>query len=404
MSTEVLYLVKFRRSATPLERKQFSLDRVYDCTAFYYRPFAQEFINSLEDADDVEIIETTDASLNDLFLDRPDDEIEFYKTGKLKLIPMTEALGEGVSYETVHIDIYAKVHNESGEKVEYTAIIDDNTKNIVITPMSTGVSFVDIVDNKDGDDVEFITISVNAMSETDDFEVVADVDNIGQIIVSAVDDTTEFVSATVGEDLNLVTQDDPFNVDDCVTELTTITDNFTVEEGNLITHFKKEMEIAVSELDKHYKDVLVDARGEGNETVWEISYSTPIADETITEGSKTDTEDDDGNWVVEYTFGVTEALTEASDTPQTLTVRAKDADDAIKYAEQFARKMRRENPEGKWSTAKVSSIKREGIERDNDSTDEEQDPKEDNKPNSIDISKQIDTAKKSISVELTECS
>lgn len=357
MNKDTLYVVKFRRPATQLERKQFELDRVYDCAAFFHKPFADEFIKEQKDADEVEIIVTDEASYNDLFLNRPDDEINFYKTGELNLVPINEAIEVGVENASKQIDVYTTVDNPNNADVSYTATIDESTKDIVITPTDPEVSFKELVD-ADGENVEHIHVVATLLADKVGTDVDTIIDNIGQIVISPKDTDAEFISATIGEDLNLVVQDEPLSEEECATELASITDNYQLKSGEIVTYYREEMEFAAVELEKHYDSVTVDAREGTNETIWTISFSgSSTVTEALTEAEEIASDEEGEPWTVKYSFEVDESLQEESSvSSNTYTLTAKDATDALKYAEQFARMQARENDT--WKSAEVVSIQK----------------------------------------------
>lgn len=116
--------------------------------------------------------------------------------------------------ETIHLKLEMTRPNESAS-FEYDVDIDD-VGQIVFTPHDSSVSFVDIErlagydsteDSIDGNTRRFaITLTANMLSDDGEFDWFCDVDEIGQAVVTPDAENTSFLSVSVADSLNLVTE------------------------------------------------------------------------------------------------------------------------------------------------------------------------------------------------------
>ena len=264
-----------------------------------------------------------------------------------------EDIEVGVDCHTEEIHIDANVIG-CDTPTDYTVDIDDNTKSIVITPKSSMCSFTM---DKTGDTVG-IDITANMLSDDNNFEYDIHVDDIGQLVISPVSEGTEFISLVKEDNLNLVTDvDEPY--DDAVSEeeIEFLTNNYSMGNGRISTFFERERDCATKLLKDHYEKVECSEFTTDNGTRWEICYSTPRTSEKLTEETTVIGNEDGDKWVVSYELPKNESLTESEDnTPDsneiTTVVLAADADEALKYAKQYAISQR-------WSGAEVTGIKRQ---------------------------------------------
>ena len=116
--------------------------------------------------------------------------------------------------ETLHLILEMTRLNES-TPFDYHVDIDD-VGQIVFTPDDSSVSFVDIErltgydsveDVVDGNTRRFsVTLTANMIADDDNFEWFCDVDEIGQAVVPPDAENTSFLSVSIADSLNLVTE------------------------------------------------------------------------------------------------------------------------------------------------------------------------------------------------------
>lgn len=116
--------------------------------------------------------------------------------------------------ETLHLILEMTRLNES-TSFDYHVDIDD-VGQIVFTPDDSSVSFVDIerlaeddsiADVIDGNTRRFsVTLTANMIADDDNFDWFCDIDEIGQAVVTPDAENTSFLSVSVADSLNLVTE------------------------------------------------------------------------------------------------------------------------------------------------------------------------------------------------------
>lgn len=116
--------------------------------------------------------------------------------------------------ETLQLILEMTRLNES-TPFDYHVDIDD-VGQIVFTPDDSSVSFVDIErlagydsveDVVDGNTRRFsVTLTANMIADDDNFEWFCDIDEIGQAVVTPDAENTSFLSVSVADSLNLVTE------------------------------------------------------------------------------------------------------------------------------------------------------------------------------------------------------
>lgn len=131
----------------------------------------------------------------------------------------------GVDSHTEVIQIQLKMESNSPDPVfDYHVDIDDFGQ-IVFTPDDVNTSFTSItrknltnsVDTESTDMKVFtITLTANMIADDDNFEYFLDIDEIGQAVITPESDTTSFLTVSVNDSLNLVTE--VLNEDDSSTK------------------------------------------------------------------------------------------------------------------------------------------------------------------------------------------
>ena len=267
-----------------------------------------------------------------------------------------EDIEVGVEYHTETIHLTANVNRDDDVPTDYTVDIDENTQNIVITPTNSKCFFT----NEDTEDTIDIDITVNMLSDDDNFEYDVDVDEIGQIVISPKSLATQFISLVKEDNLNLITDaDEPYEDSVSMEEIEYLTNNYTATDGTISTFYTKEKDCAFNLLLNKYNHVDCYQVPLENGTKWVIEYGEPKDSEQLTEDTEIIGNEDGDKWVVYYEFPTNESLTEADESQESVadekaTVLATNADEALKYAKQYAIAQR-------WNGAEVVAIRKQEV-------------------------------------------
>lgn len=210
---------------------------------------------------------------------------------------------------TIDIPVRVTMTSINNAPFEFTPSIDE-VGQIVLTPVTKDVEFVDantaatteageeLLDKETITTVEedsssypfttretTIVIQASMLAESDNHDVSAFVDEIGQVVLSPMDKNSTFVSAAIGESINLVTEDteeeqpeaketipqveaevieedfsQEVDEEDVAKTVTELTDNFSDNEGTLEIDDIAEGSLALNILKQHY-EVTVDLKG-----------------------------------------------------------------------------------------------------------------------------------------------
>lgn len=212
---------------------------------------------------------------------------------------VTEDVEVGTEQHTVTIPLYLELTSDNTEATfDYTVDIDD-CGQIVIVPKDIGAAFThhNIVDDEtfaeevvEGRVKKFpVTITANMIGETDNFDYFIEIDEIGQIVITPELESTSFLTASVNDSLDLVTEekelieavedtpveepddkqpgetvetdveakvvDEAYNIDTVYEHLRELTFNFAAEKGELRSVYKSEVDAAAEALAKEYDTV-----------------------------------------------------------------------------------------------------------------------------------------------------
>lgn len=341
-----LYVIKFKRPSSRLERKQTSLDKIWDCAAFFYLPFAKDFLAKQADAEDATIVKVDEDEYSDIFLNKPDVELNFYKTGELPLEELNEEIDIGYTQHKISVSIEVGVEAPDGVSTDYSAEIDSKTRQIVVSPVNPKVFFTD---NTDGDTVT-VDLEAVMMTSGKNTSYSYEIDRIGQLVIIANNHDAYFETVALEKDLNIIGEKS-FDKFECLTRVRKITEGYT-KTGCISTEFKEELDYSREILSHNYHDVEVESFGDK----MLISYERPkrkfVENEIIG--------DDEGSmW--EVGFADTDLTEDAEgddsstgESELTVNVKAKSADDAIKYAQQHARV--EQTKDDKWNDMKVVAV------------------------------------------------
>ena len=207
-----LIVVTYKLPADALMRKLYGddLESVYDCTAFWDNELAVPEIKKLERKyDEVESFVCDFAAYND-WVDNKTAWAEFVRTGVCPLKPIKEDVDVGTSSKTVTIECDVKIEREDPNATfEYQVDIDD-VGQIVFTPYDVGTRFChsgeDVVE---GENVKFETVRLTAqmVSESGNYDYFTGTDDVGQFVITPDVEDTSFLTVSVDDSLNLVTED-----------------------------------------------------------------------------------------------------------------------------------------------------------------------------------------------------
>lgn len=206
-----LIVVTYKLPADPLTRKIYGddLENMYDCTAFWNDELSAPEIKKLQRKyDEVESFVCNFAAYND-WVDNEAAWAEFVKTGACPLKPVAESVDVGTESRTINIECAVRIQRENPEATfEYNVDIDD-VGQIVFTPYDAGTRFChegeDVVE---GEDVKFETVHLTAqmISDCDNYDYFMGTDEIGQFVITPDVQDSSFLTVSVEDSLNLVTE------------------------------------------------------------------------------------------------------------------------------------------------------------------------------------------------------
>lgn len=279
---------------------------------------------------------------------------------------LTESMFEDFTADEMtqsgQIYLYMNINSEL-EDAEFTLDIDE-VGQLTITPEDESVSFDGVsVLTKDGNGAfvsvdndqailePTLTIDYTMTSSDEDFTYFATIDDIGQIIITPENDNTSFVSATVGDNLNISAEDETMSLmeslDSVLKKVREETEDYTTINGEITVATEEDADIAKTALEMYYDIVSVGAK----EGLFVVAYADeePTIVETLTEDAEE--EENLPAWKVSYKFA--EDIEQDGEVTSA-TVNAETSEDANKFGEQYARKMALEDDS--WKNAKIVSL------------------------------------------------
>ena len=229
-----LFVITFKRPALDIEKLTMNIDFAYDCEATGIPEVAEiRHKDALNKYEDVKMFECEDYEYVE-FVKNDDAYIHFVRTGEHSMKPIEsfeeecksqdgthpEAVSEDVEVgtdshtETIQLELTMEKHTAEST-FEYTVDIDD-VGQIIITPIDTSVSFIDIrklipgevvTETADETTKKFqLNLTANMISENNNFEFFCDIDEVGQAILTPDEESTSFLTVSVDNSLNLVTE------------------------------------------------------------------------------------------------------------------------------------------------------------------------------------------------------
>lgn len=212
-----LIVLTFRRPANNLDKKTLGddVEYVYDSTAFWDDNISAELVKQLEqnsEYSDIKKFKCNFASYNDWVDNAPEQE-HFMKTGECCIAPSSihEDVDVGTISRTVPITCEIRMTRENSEaSFDYTVDIDE-AGQIVFTPCDSGARFCDATEDlTPGENTKIETVHLNAQmvsnEEDNNFDYFAGTDEIGQFVITPDVQDTNFLTVSVDDSLNLVTE------------------------------------------------------------------------------------------------------------------------------------------------------------------------------------------------------
>ena len=242
----------------------------------------------------------------------------------------------------------------------------DELGQIVITPEDEGVSFEGAsilvtngetafvaVDSDEEVDSPTLTIDYTMTSATGDYNYFITIDDIGQVVITPDSDDTSFITATVGDNLNIAADDETYELMESVDSVLSIvrekTENYTTLNGEIDAEDEESAKTMESALLLYYDNVEI-VEKDGN---FKVVYSDDPVEELNEDINDEDIDDEySPEWTITYKFA--SDIEDDGETDST-TLKANSADAATKYGEQYARKMATEDES--WKNAKIISLK-----------------------------------------------
>ena len=145
---------------------------------------------------------------------------------------VVEDVDVGVESKTVTIECQVRLQRETDDATfDYNVDIDD-VGQIVFTPYDTGTRFChegEVIEEGENIKVDTVKLTAQMLSDSGNYEYFTGTDDIGQFVITPDAEDTSFLSVSVENSLNLVTEDiepgsEEFNtrLQECVERVTTL--------------------------------------------------------------------------------------------------------------------------------------------------------------------------------------
>ena len=277
---------------------------------------------------------------------------------------LTESMFEDFTADEMtqggQIYLYMNINSEL-EDVEFTLDIDE-VGQLTITPEDESVSFDGVsiltkdgngafvsVDNDQSIKEPTLTIDYTMTSSEDDFAYFATIDDIGQVVITPENDNTSFVSATVGDNLNISADDEEIklmeSIESVLARVRKETENYTTLNGEIYANNDEDADTIKTALEMYYDNVQMSE--ELGKYIISYSDGAPMTEELLTE----DDEEDLPLWKVSFKFSDD---IETDGEIVSTEVNAENSEDANKFGEQYARKMALEDES--WKKTHIVSL------------------------------------------------
>ena len=211
-----LFVITFKRPATNLERALYDMDFCYDCDSFANETEANETLAKYKEIyTDVDMFTCEDFRYTE-FCKMTDAFVNFVKTGDHSMKELEEDVDVGTDSTTVTIHLKLEMSRNNDEaSFDYHVDIDD-VGQIVFTPTDNNTSFTNVSRLAGYDTVEdiiegnvrrfSITLTANMIAEDDNFDWFYDLDEVGQAVITPDAESTSFLTVSIEDSLNLVTE------------------------------------------------------------------------------------------------------------------------------------------------------------------------------------------------------
>lgn len=213
-----LVVITYKRPATEDDKKLYGIQSEYfwDSEAFHDDELASFFINRAKARyEDVDVFRCSFADYMN-FVDNKDAYVHFEQTGEHNLQKIEEDVEVGTEAHTEHIQLALEMTRENdSNSFDYTVDVDD-VGQVVLTPKDEGTSFVSISRLAGYDSVEDVTegntrnfalsLDANMIAEENDFNWFVDIDEVGQAVITPDAEDTSFLTVSVNDSLNLITE------------------------------------------------------------------------------------------------------------------------------------------------------------------------------------------------------
>lgn len=207
-----LIVVTYKLPTDAWTRKMYgdNTEYIYDSVAYHNDQLAELEIKKLRRKyTEVDSFVCNFAAYSD-WIDNEAAYEEFVRTGVCPLKPMDEDVDVGTDSKTVAIECNVRIARENPEaSFEYKVDIDD-VGQIVFTPYDVGTRFChEGEDLTLGDNVKFETVKLTAqmISESGNYEYFVGTDDVGQFVITPDVEDTSFLTVSVEDSLNLVTEE-----------------------------------------------------------------------------------------------------------------------------------------------------------------------------------------------------
>lgn len=365
-----LIVITYKRPATEIDKKLYGTETEYfwDSEAFHDDSLADYFVNRAKSRyEDVNVFKCSFADYMN-FVDNSSAYAHFEQTGEHNLQIIEEDVEVGTEAQTERIQLLLEMSRESETNSFDYAVDVDDVGQIVLTPKDEGTSFVSIQRLAGYDSTEEIvegntkkfalSLDANMLAENDNFDWFVDIDEVGQAVITPDAEDTSFLTVSVNDSLNLVTESaeaSPIEIDE--EEVSTAIDTRAIADkiirGDIpLYSYDGEPDASyahIEELD-HQDKLYLFRYYYDPESNSAISYHTKVVDDaTESEHTLTEAGEDSDMPQWKVTFDTTDGSVEE-------IFEANRIDDAVMLAEQHIRMMslKGENPDA-WKSARITS-------------------------------------------------
>lgn len=217
-----LFVITFKRPSTNFEKAVYGMEfsHCYDCEAFETPELATSKLDEYKadsNYSEFDMFECEDFRYVE-FCKMQDAFINFAKTGEHSMgddeLEEDVDVGTDTHTETIHLKL-EMTRQLDDASFEYHVDIDD-VGQIVFTPVDNNTSFTDVnrlagydttEDVIEGNKRTFaITLTANMLSEDNNFDWFYDLDDVGQAAITPDSEATSFLTVAIDDSLNLVTE------------------------------------------------------------------------------------------------------------------------------------------------------------------------------------------------------